>query len=251
MNCILTNLNVNGASNGWTKSTLKLLIASLSLLSFSAFSAEQTVTLSDKVTVALVVVIFANAAIPYVKHLVTQHSKKTSYLAYLSANINSTLTRFGPDISAEATKNYLDTLENTSWLDALAEAGKGVPSIFPQIHNLLHKSLNDTSPHRYHPFIGYSGMPVSELDHDHPIWVLKESETKVISDYLLSQQQVEKSAKDQYESPFYELASSECDVKHRQWINGGFKILDEMAEHYVNTQRLKMHLMIKHSIKFK
>jgi hypothetical protein len=224
---------------GWSKTALTLVF--IYFTSFPVYAKplipkgiNETELLLKFISAAIVVVL-ANAAIPSIKHYFTKRSIKLSYFAYLKSNINSSTVRYGKAISYIPAVT-VNIKEEPDWLTPLKDAKLGVPELLIDIHNALKKCNTNE---KYIPYISYSGMPVTELNHEHPIWELKEDITEVICNYLLSQRQLEKSIISQYQEPFVLLASSDDESKRAQWINGGYSILFELSEHYVNTIRLK------------
>lgn len=250
--CLINNNKLESSRYGRSKTNLTILSFFFTSIAEASSSVDSTdVSNADKLVYTLIgslaVALLAHAAIPYIKYRLNLSSTQASYRAFLASNISSSLKRFGTAHTCEHARRSIHILEYTDWLEILENSGQGVPEVLISMHNALHKAKTEKSTF---PFISYAGMPVTELDHEHPIWLLKASETSVISNYLLSQEQVEKSIKMQYSDTFMKLSESNENEKIEQWYKGAFSILSELAEHYVNTQVLKRHLELKHKIKF-
>lgn len=224
----------------------RLIIALIGVISASsaahaATSPATNHSLLGKFIIALAVAILVHAAIPAIKHFLSQRSIKKSYLAYLNASIDSTLVRYGKECSIDfATKHLLPHHKNSDWINALNKAGLGIPAIMLSLSNAFDKTeatLNDTQP--YIPIVSYSGLAQTDLDHEHPVWSLPKRQTKVISIYLLSQQQILDSVKAQFEQPIINFINSDKLEDRKRWVNFGRKMLDELVEHYIATIELK------------
>ncbi len=250
---ILCKKQSEETSHGWTKSTVILGILLCQFTPSISFAASAVALSSDptlfdngsiaKLIIALIGILIGSALIPAFKNFLNQRSIKKSYISYLQANVKSTLTHYGSECAVVDACSELG-IQKVGWVENLDSESLGVPEFITAVHSLIEKSK--TSQEKYIPYVTYAAMPITELDHEHPIWSLNEGETHVIADYLLSQSQVQKSIEFLYQSPFFDLAHKD-DTKHLQWINAAFVIIDELAEHYINTHKLRK--MIKNNYK--
>ncbi len=195
-----------------------------------------------KILIPLFIAILAVVVVPLFRYYHSQRTVKKSYLIYLKANIKSTLDHYGDECSIAYARQELPDSAST-WIDSLEQNGTGVPLLLVDIYQKFAKAeVQPPSPDSYIPFVSYSAMPIAELSHDHPIWSLKKEQTKWITGYLLSQAQVVKSIRELYTAPFFDLLSKADIERRRQWIHGGYVLVEELAEHYINTISLKKKL---------
>jgi hypothetical protein len=195
-----------------------------------------------KILIPLFIAIVAVIVVPLFRYYHSQRTVKKSYLIYLKANIKSTLDHYGDECSIDYARAELPASAST-WIDSLEKSNTGVPLLLVDIYQKFEKAeAQAPSPDSYIPFVSYSVMPISELSHDHPIWSLEKEQTKWITGYLLSQAQVVKSIRELYSAPFFDLLSKAEIERRRQWVHGGYVLVEELAEHYINTISLKKKL---------
>ena len=195
-----------------------------------------------KILIPLFIAVLAVVVVPLFRYYHSQRSIKKSYLIYLKANIKSTLDHYGAVCSIDEARQQLSD-SNLAWIDALEEKEMAVPLLLVDIYQKFEQAeAQPPSPDSYIPFVSYSAMPISELGHDHPIWSLEKEQTKWITGYLLSQAQVVKSIRELYTAPFFDLLSKADTERRRQWVHGGYVVVEELAEHYINTINLKKKL---------
>ncbi|MFT4924059.1 MAG: hypothetical protein ACI8WB_000137 [Phenylobacterium sp.] len=241
---------MKGFDNGWSKTNLVVVLFIGSLLPNCAIAAAASPfvdpTLISKLIIAVLVVFLANAGIPSIKHILTQRTLKRSYIAYLGANVESAMSHFGGTKSIGDTK-VEDYQCRPQWLDILKAANLEVPTLLLDMHNALEYSATEKA-HKdgYIPYISYNGMPTEQLGHEHPIWLLEKTEARVIANFLLSQNQIEKSIADLYSEPLFTLAKSDNHDRRKQWVAGSHRMIGELAEHFINTCRLRDFITAKY-----
>lgn len=233
---------------GWPKTQIALPVLSLLLLAFSpiaAASSGSTSTLAEKALIPITLLLLAQVAIPALRHLWNDRSQKKAFIAYMGANVESTLERYGHEKSIESLlENELsECAQLPFWVERLQKERDTAPVLLLQMQLALEEAVTqDAHTRGYIPFLSYSSLTTGELDHNHPIWSMEKHVAKLISDYLVSQAQIETSLKEQYGTPFYSLIKSDSYEQRHQWCAAGFIILDDLADHYLNTLALKRYL---------
>ena len=81
-------------------------------------------------------------------------------------------------------------------------------------------------------------MPSTNTSHDNPLWKLKREHTKVISEYLNSEVEVQETTRMLYSSPIFDWINSNDQEQRMRWIRGAESLLDEIAKHYIRVRRL-------------
>lgn len=199
----------------------------------------------NKAILSIILLILANVAIPAIRHAWKSRAKKKSFLTYLDANVESAINRYGrEDATAYIAKHTFGKDSHMpAWFDRLHRARGSSPLLLVHMHQAIETAATQAGHDReYIPFLSYSGMPPHDLDHSHPIWSLKKETSKVISDFLVSQAQVEGSLKEQYAPPFFDLIKSDNYEHRQQWCDAGYAIIDDLAEHYLNAIKLRKYL---------
>ncbi|MFT6834280.1 MAG: hypothetical protein ACJA0H_000308 [Francisellaceae bacterium] len=170
-------------------------------------------------------------------------SLKLSYLEYLRGDVESVKKRFENKVehqTIEQEDNGID--EQTSWYKAIKDKNLNVPEELLTIHKLLNKTM-DTVAHKksYYPIITYTKMP-STIDHEHPIWKLKSKQTKSISAYLNSENQIIHTVNALYSAPILGWISGANKKQKLRWIAAAKSLIDELAEHYIETEKIHIEL---------
>lgn len=101
-------------------------------------------------------------------------------------------------------------------------------------------SLEEEKP--YLPIFKFSGQESGEIDHEHVAWQLDKDPSILISEYLLSQQQIQSTIADLYSSPLLDLFSSKDLPTRQRWYNAANSLMDELLENYQFTLQLKAKL---------
>lgn len=226
---------------GWPKTQIAL---SLCLLSTSAHASTSS-SLAEKALIPITLLLLAQVAIPAIRGFLRTREQRKAFVAYLEANVESTLERYGPEEPIEALLEgqLADCPMTPFWVERLQKQRSSAPILLVQMQLALEEAVTqDAHTRGYIPFLSYSSMPAGDLDHNHPIWSLPKETAKLISDFLVSQSQVETSLREQYSSPFYALIKSDSYEQRHQWCEAGFIILDDLAAHYLNTLRLREYL---------
>lgn len=225
---------------------LPLCCVALSLCSPTVYAHSGTSSsLAEKALIPIILLLLAQVAIPAVRHILRGRAQKKAFIAYIEANVESTLARYGEERSLQSLlDNELKECPITPfWVERMQNERDSAPVLLLQMQLALEEAVTQEAHSRgYIPFLSYSGMKAGELDHSHPIWSMAKEEAKLVSDFLVSQAQVETSLNEQYSPPFFNLIKSDSYEQRHQWCAAGFVILDDLAEHYLNTLALKQHL---------
>lgn len=240
-----------GLRDGWSKTCLIAItyIASTSLAwSQTAQNTEEPgIVLDARALPYLAGLILAHAAVPLIKYHWSSKVSRKAYKAYLFKSVESAKIRF--DAEHEHTpekirKEHPEVVDpHDDWLVLLEKNHSGVPQLLLMMAQAISKRNSENGDNqKYIPFISYAGMPTSEINHEHPIWLFSKRDNSIISKYLLSELQVERSITDLYGKHLLELATSEDPKKRVRWTSAAFMLLEDLAEHYVNMLELERHL---------
>lgn len=237
--------------DGWTKSYL--IFTACVLLPLVAGAETTTISepekpdylIDDRVFPYIFALILAHALVPLIKYAWSTRVSRKAYRAFLVSNINSAKIRFGAEKTIAEVRDKCPAViaEDGKWLEYLEKYDANVPKVFIVMAQAIGKRFSgNPEDEKYVPFLTYNGMPTSELDHEHPIWLFSRKDNAVISKYLLSERQVEQSIKDLYERPLVSLAASKKPPDRARWSGAALSLLKELAEHYVNLLELERHL---------
>lgn len=243
------NIALRRLKHGWSKSLLVgigYLSAIPSVVAGTEVPAQEPGVLIDsRVFPYIAGLILAHAAVPLVKYGWSSRVSRKSYKAFLSSNINSAKIRFGTECSHDfARKCCPKAIEvNDRWLLHLEQHNAGVPEVFLVMVEAIERRFADSEDEqRYVPFLAYAGMPTSELNHEHPIWLFSRRDNAIISKYLVSELQVERTINDLYKRPLGPLATSDDTKERKRWSAAALVLLEDLAEHYVNLKEMEQYL---------
>lgn len=233
-----------GVHDGRSKTRL---IACLSLF-ISPLSLARTATPSTDTKyiipalAAILVAILAHIIVPEINKFRDKRRARKSYFAYINSSLISSLKDFDDEMSVSMAKTLMDA--QPYWLDTLENANLGVPSMFVDTFNAFKKYLSQDHSQidKYKPYFYYESFYAGDVSHEHPLWELNSQDTEIISDYLLSQAQVENSAKRLYSDDYKKMADSSNPERHTQWVNASNRVLDELALHYINIKKLEAYI---------
>jgi hypothetical protein len=223
-----------------------VLIATTLFASHSAIgapSSEPHLSL-DKLLVSLVTVVAAHALIPVIRHYIASRNKRHSYMSFLKSNVQSSISHFGGESTpAFIEANFIPI--KPKWIDLLEANGLGVPRLLLSIYDAVQKYDNDEN---YIPYITYGSLQISEITHDHPIWMMGKVDTKVISDYFVTESAVKEPIDFLYskDSAFSKYAFSELEIERKRWKDNCHTLISELADHYINTLKLNAYLKAHH-----
>lgn len=236
--------------NGWSQADLTViwLLATPIAWSQSKDLSENasTLVLNDRTLLYLAGLLLAHAAVPLCRYGWQVRTNRKSYRAFLISSINSAKQRYGDERPTTAVRQTLPESEHydDSWLKILESQGAGAPELLCMMAEAVTRRINGNHHNKkYVPYISYAGMPTAELNHEHPIWLFSKKDNSIISHYLLSELQVERSVKELYSSPLIELATSEIEEDRNRWTRAAFSLVAELAEHYINSLNLEAHLI--------
>jgi len=237
--------------NGWSKTGLIVLVlfssASEAFAQDSSPSGDpSTLVLNERTLLYLAGLLLAHAAVPLVRYIWQVKTNKKSYRAFLASNIESAKKRFGNCLDTQFVRKDLPKYEgyDDTWLQMLEEKGVGAPELVSMMASTVAKRLDGEEKHeRYVPYISYAGMPTAELNHEHPIWLFSKKENAIISKFLISELQVERSVQDLYSKPLIDLATSVSRQDRKRWTDAAFGLVAELSEHYLDLLRLERHLL--------
>lgn len=212
---------------------------------FAQSPAPENVKFIFPALAAIFIGLIAHVVAPMVRDWNEKRRGTNAYFVFIITSIKQSEKLYGREVSEHFAARYFMDGEHPDWLTVLKEQGSGVPEILWVIQESLDRYLNDSGEHRYVPLISYGGMPVSELNHEHPIWTLNKVESSLVSDYLLSQQQAERTSQRLYTEEYLRLARSPERKRNEQWYAAGQRVLLDLAMHYVNTQKLSLYVQMQ------
>jgi hypothetical protein len=118
------------------------------------------------------------------------------------------------------------------------------PQIFVDTYKAFKKYINQNytpKTDKYIPYFYYEAFYLGDVSHEHPLWAQNANDTRIISDYLLSQAQVQNYSKRLYSAEYKNMAYSENPNRNKQWYNASNGMLDELALHYINIKKIEAH----------
>lgn len=233
-----------GANYGRSKTRL---IACLSLFISPLSFAQAAIPPNDTKYIipalaAIFVAILAHIIVPEVNKFRDKLRSRKSYFAYINSSLLSSLKDFDDEMSVRMAENLMNA--KPYWLATLEDANLGVPSMFVDAFNAFNKYLKQdhAQTDKYLPYFYYEGFYAGGVSHEHPLWELGSQDTEIISDYLLSQAQVENSSKRLYSDNYKKMADSSNPERHKQWVNASNRVLNELALHYINIKKLEAYI---------
>ena len=177
-----------------------------------------------RMLVTIAALIFSTMLIPFIRYVHNLRSVKLSYLEFFKADIDSVMQRYHHVLTQdELALKYPDCHMNKPWLKTLKDGGykNEIPHEIVLIDDLLKRALNEVSNDvAYFPVITYTSMPSTNTSHDNPLWKLKREHTKVISEYLNSEVEVQETTRMLYSSPIFDWINSNDQEQRMRWIRG-------------------------------
>lgn len=206
-------------------------------------NSSETDIFDNKLFVGVVVALIVQGLFPVFRYFYTKRKQRDTYIAYIKANVESSLKRFGQNATDEELALLSKLPFEYEWLSKLQRSNQPVPQVMLYMQLGLDRceaSLETQCP--YLPIFKFSGQASGDIDHEHVAWQLNRQQSVLISEYLLSQQQIQSTIADLYTPPLFDLFSSEDFNTKKRWYLAACSLLDELLENYQYSQELKQEL---------